>query len=176
MNVSRPRLAALLLAVALVSAALPATSHAANVAAPGVGKQDCTYTIGYWKTHPDQWPVTTLTLGTITYNASQLLLILNQPVQGNGLVNLSQQLIAAKLNVAQGASDAPVAATFTQADALIANKVCPPIGVGALAPSQSSAMVNTLDLYNTGTLGVLHCGSTTAARVSTWGSLKSFYR
>ncbi|MBI5169472.1 MAG: hypothetical protein HZA61_08295 [Candidatus Eisenbacteria bacterium] len=176
MNFLRPRLAALILAVAFASAALPAASHAGNIAAPGVGKQDCTYTIGYWKTHPDQWPVMTLTLGTITYNASQLQLIFNQPVQGNGLVSLSQQLIAAKFNVAQGASDATVAATITQADALIANKVCPPIGVGSLPPGQTSAMVTTLDLYNTGNLGVPHCGTTTAARVSTWGSLKSFYR
>ena len=113
MNFWRPRLSMLVLAAALMCAVLPSTSSAGNVAAPGVGKQDCTYTIGYWKTHPDQWPTTTLTLGTVTYNSTQLLLILNQPVQGNGLVSLSQQLIAAKLNVMQGADATPLGTTIT---------------------------------------------------------------
>lgn len=176
MTFSKLRLFALVLAAAVAVAFAPAVARALTIAAPGVGKQDCTYTIGYWKTHPDQWPTTTLTLGTITYNSVQLLLILHQPVQGNGLVNLSQQLIAAKLNMAQGGDSAPLGTTVTQADALIANKVCPPIGVGMLPPGQTSAMVATLDNYNNGLLGVPHCGTTTATRVSTWGSIKSFYR
>lgn len=176
MNLLRLRLLAFVLAAAAAVTFAPATARALTIAAPGVGKQDCTYTIGYWKTHPDQWPTTTLTLGTITYNASQLLLILNQPVQGNGLVSLSQQLIAAKLSMAHGADSVPLGTTVTQADALIANKVCPPIGIGMLPPGQASAMITTLDNYNNGLLGVPHCGSTTTARVSSWGSIKSFHR
>lgn len=176
MNLLRLRLLAFVLAAAAAVTFVPATARALTIAAPGVGKQDCTYTIGYWKTHPDQWPTTTLTLGTITYNAPQLLLILNQPVQGNGLVSLSQQLIAAKLSMAHGADSVPLGTTVTQADALIANKVCPPIGIGMLPPGQASAMITTLDNYNNGLLGVPHCGSTTTARVSSWGSIKSFHR
>ena len=36
---------------------------------------------GYWKNHPDQWPVTELQLGNVTYDQQQLLDILHQPVQ-----------------------------------------------------------------------------------------------
>src|SRR5262245_31688333 len=38
--------------------------------------QNCTFTIGYWKTHPSAWPVSSLTLGTVNYTAAQLLQIL----------------------------------------------------------------------------------------------------
>src|SRR6266542_1546454 len=50
---------------------------------PCVGSS-CTYTQGYWRTHPDAWPVTSLTLGTVTYQAAELMAILDNPAQGNG--------------------------------------------------------------------------------------------
>src|SRR5215471_9074701 len=62
--------------------------------------QNCTYTQGFWKTHPEAWPVGSLTLGNTTYSAADLLLILNTPAGGNGLLILAHQLIAAKLNLA----------------------------------------------------------------------------
>src|SRR5215813_11573939 len=36
---------------------------------------------GYWKNHPDQWPVTQLQLGNNTYDQDELLSILNQSVR-----------------------------------------------------------------------------------------------
>ena len=64
---------------------------------------NCTYTLGYWKNHPEAWPVTSLTLGTVSYNQAELLSILNQSAGGNGLVTLAHQLITTLLNQAQGA-------------------------------------------------------------------------
>ena len=55
-------------------------------------------TQGFWKNHPNDWPVDELDLGTESYDQAALSVILNQPVQGNGLVSLAKQLIAAKLN------------------------------------------------------------------------------
>lgn len=176
MNSHRPRFTSLLTLVAVVLMTLPTAARAGNIAASGVGGQNCTYTIGYWKTHPEQWPLATLTLGTITYTQAQLGLILTQPVQGNGLVLLSQQLIAAKLNVAQGADPAHGIVAMGQADALIGGNVCPPIGLGSLTPSQSSAIATELDHYNNGALGPFHCSSLTNARQGTWGAIKTFYR
>ncbi|MFN8587252.1 MAG: hypothetical protein U0704_05565 [Candidatus Eisenbacteria bacterium] len=173
-SILRTLLMALVATLALAVA--PRGAEAGAIAQPGVGKQDCTYTIGYWKTHPDSWPLGSLALGNITYNQAQLGLIFSQPVQGNGLVSLSQQLIAAKFNVAQGADPATVQLAITQADALIGARVCPPIGTGALTPAQTSSLGSTLDSYNNGLLGPYHCGSQTAARQGTWGSLKSIYR
>jgi hypothetical protein len=120
----------------------------------------CTRTQGYWKNHAEAWPVTSLTLGTVTYSQANLLSILTQPVEANGLVSLSHQLIAAKLNVEAGASaPASVAAAIAAADALIGGLVVPPVGGGSLSPSSTSKLTGILDEYNNGLAagGPAHC-------------------
>jgi hypothetical protein len=124
---------------------------------PCVGGSSCTYTQGYWRNHPDAWPVTSLTLGTVTYQAGELMAILDNPAQGNGLVILAHQLIAAKLNVANGADPSAVQQTITDADAMIATLVIPPIGNGYLPPGQTGNLTETLTEYNEGTIGPGHC-------------------
>jgi hypothetical protein len=119
--------------------------------------QNCTYTQGYWKNHPDVWPLQSLTLGAVSYNASQLLQILNRPAQGNGLVILAHQLIAAKLNIANGADPTAVQQTVIDADSMIGGLVVPPIGSGYLSPGQTSNLTATLTEYNEGTIGPGHC-------------------
>lgn len=123
---------------------------------PCVGSS-CTYTQGYWRTHPDAWPVTSLTLGTVTYQAAELMAILDNPAQGNGLVILTHQLIAAKLNIANGADPSAVQQAITDADAMVAGLVIPPIGNGYLPASQTSVLTETLTEYNEGTIGPGHC-------------------
>jgi hypothetical protein len=120
----------------------------------------CTRTIGYWKNHPEAWPVQSLTLGTVTYTQAQLLSIFNQPVKGNGLVSLAQQLIAAKLNQLSGASTPqPAGEALAAADTLIGSLVVPPVGNGFLSPAVTSGLTSTLDQYNQGLLsgGPSHC-------------------
>ncbi len=136
---------------------------------------NCTYTIGSWKTHPKAWPVSSLTLGTVTYTQAQLLEILNTPAGGNGLLILAHQLIAAELSIANGADPAPVATTIADAHALIGGLVVPPVGTGFLEPMDVNALKDMLNSYNNGLLGVPHCGSV-AARPATWGQLKARYR
>lgn len=157
----------------------PQGSHAAFSSAvycvTQVSGDNCTYTQGYWKTHPEAWPVSSLTLGTVSYSKTKLLAILSQPVQGNGLVSLARQLIAAKLNLAAGASPAAVASIITMADGLIAGRVVPPNGSGSLTTSSTSVITQALDDFNNGLSGPGHCGST-PARASTWGSLKTLHR
>ncbi|HEY0735145.1 MAG TPA: hypothetical protein VGD69_09595, partial [Herpetosiphonaceae bacterium] len=74
---------------------------------------NCTYTIGYWKTHPEDWPVQSLTLGGVTYTKAQLLNILNTPPRGDATYIVAHQLIAVKLNIASGADPSAIAATVT---------------------------------------------------------------
>jgi hypothetical protein len=136
---------------------------------------DCTFTQGYWKNHGSQWPVSNLKLGTVSYTKAQLLSILNTPAQGNGLIILAHQLIAAKLNIAQGADPSPVSSVIADADALIGNKVCPPIGGGFLQPATVDTDAQALDSYNNGNTSVPHCGTTPTTH-STWGSVKATYR
>jgi len=126
--------------------------------APFCTEQSCTYTQGFWKNHPADWPVTSLKLGTVTYTQEQLLAILNTPVRGNGLISLSHQLIAAKLNVASGTDDAAVLSSIQAADALIGGLVIAPIGSGYLKPSATSRLTTALDNYNNGVTGPGHCG------------------
>lgn len=138
------------------------------------GGQNCTFTIGYWKNHAAVWPTAPLTLGSRSYTKPQLLAILQQPVQGNGLVSLAKQAIATKLNTANGASDGDVAAALTFADFLIGSKLVPPVGSATLDPGVSSSTTQTLDDFNNGVIGPGTCA--TPVRASTWGSVKSLYR
>jgi hypothetical protein len=105
----------------------------------------CTYTQGFWKNHPEDWPVSSLTLGTNTYTQAQLLAILGSETNGNGLLILAHQLIAAKLNIASGASSASIAGAIAEADAMIGDLV---VGTDSLPPSSTSDLATELDEFN----------------------------
>lgn len=138
---------------------------------------NCTYTQGYWKNHPNAWPVTSLTLGTVNYTKQELLDILDQEVNGNGLISLAHQLIAAKLNIAQGADPSAASACIATADGLIGSLVVPPTGgsTDSLNPADTDATTQCLDDYNNGVTGPGHCG-TVPTKPTTWGQVKSLYR
>jgi hypothetical protein len=142
------------------------------------GGEGCTYTQGFWKNHgpeisgvcdcrsgnnENEWPETVmlygLMLGTQPYNAGQLCSIFNTntPVGGNGLLSLAHQLIAAKLNIANGADPTVIASTILSADSLIDGLIIPPWGTGYLAPSATSTFGTRLAWYNEGTIGPGHC-------------------
>ena len=122
-----------------------------------VGGSSCTYSQGYWRNHPNAWPVTSLMLGTVTYQAAELMAILDNPARGNGLVIVVHQLIAAKLNIANGADPSAVQQAITDADNMIGALVVPPIGNGYLPPAQTGDLTETLTEYNEGTIGPGHC-------------------
>jgi hypothetical protein len=136
---------------------------------------NCTYTLGYWKNHEDVWPLATVTLGTVVYTAAEADAIFGESVGGNGLISLAHQLIAAKLNIANGADPTAAAAAIAAADALIGGLVVPPIGSGYLAPATTSALTQTLDNFNQGIIGPGHCG-TVPVQERTWGGIKALYR
>jgi len=136
------------------------TATATATPTPTSTPAGCVFGQGYWKNHPDQWPVTELQLGNVTYTQQQLLDILHQPVRGNGLVLLAHQLIAAKLNIANGADGSCIEQTIADADALIGDLVVPPVGTGYLAPRDVSALADTLDQYNEGFLCAPSCEET----------------
>jgi hypothetical protein len=152
-----------------------ASELSVTVSATTTPSTNCTYTQGYWKNHEELWPSTNLTLGSVNYSAAQLDLILGEPVAGNGLVSLAHQLIAAKLNIDNGADPTAAAAAIAAADALIGALVVPPIGGGYLAPSVTSSLTQTLDDYNNGVTGPGHCGNV-PTQERTWGGVKALYR
>ncbi len=128
---------------------------AQDTTAPCTKSGTCTLTQGYWKNHPDAWPVTSLTLGNTLYGEASLLLILDTPVGGNGLISLAHQVIAAKLSIDAGSDPTPIVGDIPAADALIGNLLVPPIGSGFLNPSVTGALTNALDTW----LNANDCGS-----------------
>ena len=80
---------------------------------------DCFLTPGYWKNHPESWAQDTLMLGGVELSQDELMDILNSPVRGDATVILAHHLIAAKLNVLNGA-DASIQSTIDDADDYLA--------------------------------------------------------
>ncbi len=130
--------------------------------------EGCTRTQGYWGNAPAgqarlrELVPGTLSLGTISYTADELLAIFGTPDGGNAVIKLAHQLIAAKLNILNGASSTPIAATITLADSALNGLIIPPVGTAYVDPSSELgqtmvSLAGTLDLYNNGLLGVPHC-------------------
>jgi hypothetical protein len=126
----------------------------------------CTFTQGYWKTHPSAWPVTSLTIGGVSYSEQRLLDLFNTAPMGDASLILAHQLIAALLNTANGAApSAAVNQAINDAQTwMVANRGSNaglPYGVsaGSAAGQQATALTQSLDNFNSGLAGTAHCGS-----------------
>lgn len=125
----------------------------------------CTVTAAYWRDHGPlptranafEWGVLSLTLGSVEYSNLDLQAILETPADGNGLIALAHQLIAAKLNVANGSDPAAIADTVAEADQLIGSRVVPPGGSGYLSLDDTWKLTQLLTGYNEGATGPGHC-------------------
>jgi hypothetical protein len=117
----------------------------------------CTLTQGYWKNHPESWPIRTMMLGSVEYNAEQLLTILQTSADSKALVALAHQLIAAKLNLALGVNDIATDTAIIEADALIEAAVMSAPGDDFVAVAQTSMVAEELDAFNAGVTGPGHC-------------------
>jgi|GEM_PF-3947734 len=125
------------------------------VVVPPPPSRGCPGTPGFWKNHPDEWPVNTLILGEISYTKQELLDLLNTPGNGDASMTLGRHLIAAKLNVASGVDDTPVADTIADADDLLGEFDDPlPLGIKPNSPigHEMLDLAGVLDEYNNGEL------------------------
>jgi hypothetical protein len=123
---------------------------AAPVAQPGTG------TPGYWKTHPEAWPVDVITLGGVEYTKTQALAFLDTPGKDKSLTMFSS-LVSAKLNVLSGNDSSCVASTIEAADAWMTTY---PAGTGVKAASLAwklgEPLHRLMDNYNNGMLCAPH--------------------
>ena len=94
-------------------------------------------------------------LGSQIYNMTELLAILNTPSGGDASIILAKQLIAAKLNIANGSDPTPISSTITHADSLLSMfsgklpyHVKPSSTIGQMMVNDAK----TLDNYNNGLL------------------------
>lgn len=111
-------------------------------------------TPGYWKNHSDAWPVEEIVIGGITYTKSQALEIMNTSPRGDMSYQMFWHLVAAKLNVANGADSSCIADTIAAADDWMATYG--PAGSNVRANNGAwdigEPIKNTLDQYNNGKL------------------------
>jgi hypothetical protein len=139
------------------------SSGSSSGSSPSNTGKGCTYTQGYWKNHPSAWPVTSLTIGGVTYTQAQLLSLFGDAPGGDASLILEHQLAAAMLNAAFGASQAQAGTVIADAQAwMAANKDADgqlPYGTSASSPAgaAATAISSKLDTYNNGGLDVPHC-------------------
>ncbi|HBL28694.1 MAG TPA: hypothetical protein DD490_17805 [Acidobacteria bacterium] len=118
-----------------------------------------TGTIGYWKNHPEAWPVQSLTIGGVLFSKSQAIRWMSTPSRGDKSIDLFSQLVAAKLNVLLGNHASCIAATLASADAWMGTH--PPgsnVRASSSAWTQASPWHTRLDDYNNGLLCAPHRG------------------
>lgn len=123
------------------------------VAQPGTG------TPGYWKNHPDAWPVDTITVGGITYTKEQAIGWLSK-VGKDKTTTMFSSLVPAMLNIMIGNDGSCVNATIAAANSWMATYG--PLGGNGGVPASSYAwsvgepLHITLDNYNNGRLCAPH--------------------
>ena len=120
------------------------------VTQPGTG------TPGYWKNHPEAWPVSVITVGGVQYTKEQALEYLNAVGKDRTLTMFSS-LVPAKLNVLVGNDSSCVQSTIDAADAWLATY---PLGSGvhaaSLAWKRGEPLHRLMDNYNNGMLCAPH--------------------
>jgi len=106
-------------------------------------------TIGYWKNHPEEWPVDSLEIGGITYTQEELLNIMWHARAKDATSMLASQLIAAKLNVLSGVYSASISDTIDEADDFLIEH---PLGSNPRGKDRSYALEikDLLDCFNNG--------------------------
>ena len=121
------------------------------VVQPGTG------TPGYWKTHPEAWPVPGITVGGFYYTVSQAIAWLDK-VGKDKTTTMFSSLVSAKLNVLVGNDSSCVASTITAADKWMAQYG--PVGSNVAASSFAwkvgEPLHRLMDNYNNGMLCAPH--------------------
>ena len=79
------------------------------ITAPGTG------TPGYWKNHPEAWPVEEITIGGVIYTKEEAIGFMEMP-DGDKTYTIFRALVSAKLNVLIGNDDSCIADTISAAD------------------------------------------------------------
>lgn len=121
------------------------------VAQPGTG------TPGYWKNHPEAWPVDTITVGGVDYTKAEAIAWLEN-VGKDKTTTMFSSLVPAKLNVLVGNNSSCVASTIVAADEWMS--ISGPVGSGVHAASLAwklgEPLHRLLDNYNNGMLCAPH--------------------
>lgn len=116
--------------------------------APGTG------TPGYWKNHPEAWPVDEITIGGETYARDWAIEIMKTPEKGDKTFTIFRALVSAKLNVLIGNDDSCIAEDIADADAWMGfyGPAGSRIRANSVAWKEGELLYRELDDYNNGKL------------------------
>ncbi|MEO8520131.1 MAG: SdrD B-like domain-containing protein [Acidobacteriota bacterium] len=118
---------------------------------PGTG------TPGYWKNHPEAWPIQQITIGERTYTKAEAIALLEKPGKDKTLTMFSS-LVPAILNTLIGNDSGCVSSTITMAQEWM--KKYGPVGSNVAASSYAwkvgEPLHRTMDNYNNGMLCAPH--------------------
>jgi hypothetical protein len=114
---------------------------------PGTG------TPGYWKNHPEAWPVEHITIGGVTFSKASALYWLGQNDRHDKTITMFRSLVAAKLNILIGNEASCIQATVLAADAWMATyRVGSGVRASTAAWQQGEPLYLLMDAYNNGFL------------------------
>ncbi len=113
---------------------------------PGTG------TPGYWKNHPDAWPVDEIVIGGATYTKEAAIAALGRPTAGDKRRTLFRSLTAATLNVLVGNDSTCIADTLDAAHDWYAVFGGSRVRANSPAWREAEPLHETLDAYNNGEL------------------------
>lgn len=117
------------------------------------GAEACTRGQGYWRHHPDSWPVEVLMVGEVLYTKQEAIAVMNTPGAGDKTYDLFRQLAAAMLNLFSGCNLECIDETVLLADDWF---VAHPVGSGVSARDpawkQAQPWFVLLEQYNSGLL------------------------
>jgi hypothetical protein len=121
------------------------------VAQPGTG------TPGYWKNHPEAWPVPTISVGGVAYTKEQAIAWLDL-VSKDKTTTMFSSLVSAKLNVLLGNDSSCVSSTIAAADAWMATygPVGSRVDASSYAWKLGEPLHRLMDNYNNGMLCAPH--------------------
>lgn len=109
----------------------------------------CCKTPGYYKNHPDKWPVTEITIGGVTYSKTTAIDWIKSSVQGDKRITMFKALVAAKLNVLSDCDPCDIiAGTIDAADGWFASYGLAPVPASSDAWQEGECLYVTLDIYN----------------------------
>jgi hypothetical protein len=118
---------------------------------PGTG------TPGYWKNHPDAWPVQSIVIGGISYSKAAAIKWISTAEKGDKTLTVFRHLVSAKLNVLIGNASACIDADIAAADAWMAlHPVGSKVSGSSAAWTEISGVAGRLDDYNNGRLCAPH--------------------
>lgn len=111
-----------------------------------------TGTPGYWKTHPEAWPVDEITVGGVTYTIDEAIDGMNGRNRDR-TVTMFNHLVAAMLNVLNGTAVSCIGDTIDAAnDWMVTYPLGSDVRGGSDAWEVGEPLKNTLDAYNNGLL------------------------